>query len=96
MLRNHRYYAEYNCVFDLANFPFDVQVCEMIFKLRTATKKYVEIRDGGLKYKGTKDLVEFEVSNITAMPGIKYFLNCFTNNTNLFSYFSLNITIDCI
>ena len=72
MLHNHRYYAEYNCVFDLANFPFDVQVCEMIFKLRTATKSYVEIRDGGLKYKGTKDLVEFEVSNITAMPGIKY------------------------
>ena len=41
----------------------------MIFKLRTATKNYVEIRDGGLIYKGTKDLTEFEVSNITAMPG---------------------------
>ena len=65
----HRYYAEYNCHFKLQNFPFDVQVCEMIFKLRTATKNYVEIRDGGLIYKGTKDLTEFEVSNITAMPG---------------------------
>ena len=73
-LFNPRYYAEYNCEFKLQNFPFDVQVCEMIFKLRTATKNYVEIRDGGLKYKGTKDLVEFEVSNITAMPGKKWII----------------------
>ena len=64
-----RYYAEYTCLFQLHNFPFDVQVCEMIFKLRTATKKYVELRDGGLKYKGGDNLVEFEVFNITTMPG---------------------------
>ena len=64
-----RYYAEYNCVFKLHNFPFDVQVCEMVFKLRTATKNYVELRDGGLKYKGDKNLVEFEVYNISTSAG---------------------------
>ena len=65
----YRYYAEYSCPFKLHNFPFDVQTCEMIFKMRTATKKYVELRDGGLKYKGDKNLVEFEVFNITTLPG---------------------------
>ena len=41
----------------------------MVFKLRTATKNYVELRDGGLKYKGDKNLVEFEVYNISTSAG---------------------------
>ena len=64
-----RYYAEYACPFQLHNFPFDVQVCEMIFKLRTATKKHVEIRDGGLKYKGVEHLAEFDVPYIKTWSG---------------------------
>ena len=77
-----RYYAEYNCVFKLHNFPFDVQVCEMVFKLRTATKNYVELRDGGLKYKGDKNLVEFEVYNISTSAG--------TPTTIVISYLLIN------
>ena len=38
--------------------------------MRTATKNYVELRDGGLKYKGDTGAIEFEVHNITTLPGI--------------------------
>lgn len=69
LIYNRRFYAEYHCLFHLENFPFDVQVCEMIFKMRTATKKFVELRDGGLKYKGEKNLIEFNVANYTMING---------------------------
>ena len=64
-----RYYAEYHCVFYLKRFPFDTQVCEMSFKMRTATKQFVELRNGGLNYRASKQLVEFEIKNLTMLPG---------------------------
>ena len=60
----------------------------MVFKLRTATKNYVELRDGGLKYKGDKNLVEFEVYNISTSAG--------TPTTIVISYLLKNISYDKI
>ena len=73
-----RYYAEYNCDFKLHNFPFDVQICEMTFRLETGTKTQVELRDGGLKYKRDTKLVEFEVYKMTTLPGKYISLEMFT------------------
>ena len=61
----------------------------MVFKLRTATKNYVELRDGGLKYKGDKNLVEFEVYNISTSAGtptIIVILDLLWNKINHISY----------
>ena len=41
----------------------------MIFKMRTATKEFVELRDGGLNYRADRNLVEFTVFNLTVLPG---------------------------
>ncbi len=48
-----RYYAEYQCTFNLRFFPFDHQTCLMIFKMRTATVKSVIFKPVSIIYKGT-------------------------------------------
>lgn len=64
-LQLFRYQAEYHCVFDLRLFPFDEQECEMIFRMRSATKKLVQLKAGDLIYDGPKVMVEFVLGNLT-------------------------------
>ena len=42
-----------------------MQVCQLEFKMRTATKTYVKIQPGKMEYDGSRELVEFLVTNWT-------------------------------
>ena len=41
----------------------------MIFKMRTATTDFVELRNGGVNYQTDRNLVEFTMYNLTMLPG---------------------------
>ena len=64
-----RYYAEYHCAFDLKNFPFDVQRCQMIFRTRTATVAKIKFEPQNIIYSGPVDMIEFSLTNYTITKG---------------------------
>ncbi len=64
-----RYYAEYHCAFDLKYFPFDVQICQMIFRTRTATVSKIHFAPQDLIYSGPVDMIEFSLTNYTVTKG---------------------------
>ena len=47
----------------------------MVFKMRTATKQFVVLRDGGLNYRASRNLVEFKVQVICQPNHISYVEN---------------------
>ena len=54
-----RFYAEYHCTFNLKMYPFEEQECKIEFKLRAATKEFVVLKPGNLKYSGEVEMVEY-------------------------------------
>ena len=51
------YYQDYGCHFDLRFYPFDTQMCQMIFEIQGKTDNYVRfVRDG--------DGIEFRSKNV--------------------------------
>jgi len=61
-----RYYAEYHCAFDLKYFPFDVQICQMIFRTRTATVSKIHFAPQDLIYSGPFDPIGFDEKELKA------------------------------
>ena len=43
ILLKREYYQEYSCEFDLRYYPFDTQMCEMIFQIQGKTDQYVKL-----------------------------------------------------
>jgi hypothetical protein len=68
-MKRFRFYAEYHCAFDLKYFPFDIQNCSMIFKMRTATHTKVRFFPLDLVYSGPMDMLEFSLTNYTLEEG---------------------------
>ena len=57
------YYQDYACQFALENFPFDTQMCAMVFQVQGKTVNYVRLeQDGeGIEFMGDKTLVEYDI-----------------------------------
>ena len=52
------YYQEFACEFSLNYYPFDTQVCHMVFALQGFTKEFIIMEaDGvGVEYTGDEDI----------------------------------------
>ena len=50
------YYQDYGCNFDLLFYPFDTQMCEMIFEVQGKTDNYIRfVKDGeGIEFLSMK------------------------------------------
>jgi len=59
------YYQEFACEFDLLYYPFDTQVCHMVFALQGFTKEFIAMEgDGiGVEYLGKRQLLEYEIQD---------------------------------
>jgi len=59
------YYQEFACEFDLVYYPFDTQVCHMVFALQGFTKEFIAMEgDGiGVEYLGKRQLLEYEIQD---------------------------------
>jgi len=57
------YYQQYACEFALTYYPFDTQVCHMVFALQGFTKEFIVLKQDyiGVNYTGKKDLLEYEI-----------------------------------
>lgn len=64
ILLTREYYQDYACNFDLLYYPFDTQMCEMVFEVQGKTDNYVRLaKDGvrGIEFLGGRTLVEYEI-----------------------------------
>ena len=63
IILTREYFLDYACQFNLRNYPFDTQMCAMVFEFQGKTEKYVRLRkDGdGVKFLGTRNLVEYDI-----------------------------------
>eukprot|EP00094_Tigriopus_californicus_P006421 TCALIF_06184-PA protein Name:"Similar to GLRB Glycine receptor subunit beta (Homo sapiens)" AED:0.20 eAED:0.20 QI:0/1/0.66/1/1/1/6/0/430 len=63
ILMTREYYLNYGCDFDLRYYPFDTQMCQMIFEVQGKTDDYVRlVKDGkGIEFLGGRKLVEYEI-----------------------------------
>lgn len=58
------YYQEYACEFDLIYYPFDTQVCTMVFEVQGKTDNYVKLAKAyqpGIEFLSSRKLVEYEI-----------------------------------
>ena len=60
--------VDYKCVFDLAKYPFDVQVCDIILKIRTLSNKKMAIlrTNDTITYTGSSLASQLQVINTTS------------------------------
>ena len=63
---SREYYQEYACEFDLTYYPFDTQLCFMVFEVQGKTDNYIRLskdeRDGaGIEFLSSRDLVEYQI-----------------------------------
>ena len=67
ILITREYYQDYGCNFDLQYYPFDTQMCKMVFAVQGQTDNYVKLaRDGiGIEFLGGRFLVEYEIQKET-------------------------------
>ena len=58
------YYQEYACRFDLIYYPFDTQLCSLIFEVQGKTDDYIQLaKDStpGIEFLSSRKLVEYEI-----------------------------------
>ena len=63
---SREYYQEYACEFDLTYYPFDTQLCFMVFEVQGKTDNYIRLskdeREGaGIEFLSSRDLVEYQI-----------------------------------
>jgi len=60
------YFIDWTCDYDLLYYPFDTQVCKMLFELSGATIDYIvtEVDTEGVEYLGKKALLEYVIGDM--------------------------------
>ena len=54
------YYKDYACEFDLLYYPFDTQMCVMVFEVKGKTDDYIQLKKDGY---GVEFLCKYLTSN---------------------------------
>ncbi|XP_059086853.1 uncharacterized protein LOC131883401 isoform X1 [Tigriopus californicus] len=59
-----RYSLDHSCEFDLYYYPFDTQVCPMVFELRDKTEDFIQFNkdQDPIKYRGSRSLSQYEIA----------------------------------
>jgi len=60
------YFIDWTCDYDLLYYPFDTQICKMMFELNGITMEYVDLRPDelGVEYTGQRILLEYVVGDM--------------------------------
>lgn len=59
------YFIDWACDYDLVYYPFDTQVCKMVFDMSGGTKDYLTlVVDEGVEYLGKEYLLEYKVGGM--------------------------------
>ena len=88
ILLKREYYQEYSCEFDLRYYPFDTQMCEMIFQIQGKTDQYVKlVRDSIGK---TNDLSEGIHSLLGRFNDLVFWREVNQNNVTRCGFFQSN------
>lgn len=66
IIMSREYFVDWTCDYSLGMYPFDTQICKMVFDLTGVTREYVDLKvDGeGVEYTGKKVLLEYEVGDM--------------------------------
>lgn len=66
IIMTREYFVDWTCDYSLGMYPFDTQVCKMVFDLTGVTKDYVDMHvdEQGVEYTGKKVLLEYEVGEM--------------------------------
>ena len=65
------YFIRFSCIFDLQMYPFDSNICTLVFEVSGINKDYIQLLidtaygGNGAEYTGEKDLLEYMVGDIT-------------------------------
>ncbi|XP_076045335.1 glycine receptor subunit alpha-2-like [Oratosquilla oratoria] len=61
------YTASLSCMFDLANYPFDLQICKVVIRFHTVTSADAVLKEGpeSVRYLGIRCLLEYEVGHLS-------------------------------
>lgn len=72
MVMTREYFIEFNCDYDLIMYPFDTQICEMLFQINGIPKQYLKLgvqtpmgcaTCDGATYLGNRQLVEYVIGD---------------------------------
>jgi len=72
MVMRREYFINFNCDYDLGYYPFDTQICEMVFQVNGIPKQYLNLgvqtpagcdTCDGATYLGNRDLVEYLIGD---------------------------------
>ena len=68
LIMRKEYFTQFVCDFTLYTYPFDQQSCQMVFRLRGVTEKYMYfVKDyNAVTYQGSEALTEFIVQNFSS------------------------------
>ena len=58
------YYQEYGCEFELLYYPFDTQLCLLVFEVQGKTDNFIRLSKdgpGGVEFLSSRKLVEYEI-----------------------------------
>ncbi|XP_059081996.1 gamma-aminobutyric acid receptor subunit beta-2-like [Tigriopus californicus] len=63
IIMTREYYQDYSCQFDLRYYPFDSQVCKLLFDVQGLPDQYTILKPdhNGVEFIGTRSLVEFDI-----------------------------------
>ena len=64
------YFIRFSCIFDLQMYPFDSNICTLVFEVSGINKDYIQLLidsdygGSGAEYTGEKDLLEYTVGDV--------------------------------
>jgi len=66
IIMKREYFIDWACDYDLIYFPFDTQVCKMVFDMTGGTKEYLRmaVDENGVEYLGEEYLLEYRVGGM--------------------------------
>ena len=66
IIMKREYFIDWTCDYDLVYYPFDTQVCKMLFDMTGGTKDYLEmaVDENGIEYLGEEYLLEYRVGGM--------------------------------